>query len=148
MANLTGPVLAALIIAGSLGAAAPVITGDWQGTYRSRPDRASPDGTYQEAVNRFKLTLEARGGAVSGRFEPVGTGLAQAQDIKNYGQFGRRHCFDITALDSSDMRWCLTVRRDSDSLVGTWNLGPQGGPAAGGLGIGARLYSVAATRVK
>jgi hypothetical protein len=139
-------VLLSLLLCTAPSRSASVLTGTWRGTYNSMPAQLLPDGSYPERVNGFQLNLRVVNGAVLGRFEPIGAGIAPAQDIRNYAQVGSRHCFDITAADGDDMRWCLRLR--GDRLEGVWNRGPEGGPIAAGLGIGARLFKVSAARSK
>lgn len=146
MFRCTTAVLLTLLLCAAPGSSAGVLTGTWRGTYNSMPAQLLPDGSYPERVNGFQLSLRVVNGAVLGRFEPIGTGIAPAQDIRNYSQVKGLHCFDITAADGDDMRWC--VRSRGTHLAGVWNRGPEGGPTAGGSGIGARLFRVSAARAK
>jgi len=120
------------------------LNGTWAGTFNGQPQKLLPDGSYPETVTRFELILKIQGARITGTFSNSGEVPARIQPIRNGGRFGDRVCFDL--LDGGDdHRWCVAANRGD--LRGTWNLGPQGGPAAGGLGPGARLFGLRAKRV-
>jgi hypothetical protein len=138
-------VLAGSILAASAARRGSTLVGTWQGTYHSMPRRLLPDGSYPEVINSFTLTVRKEGETLVGRFEPNGPGIAPTQEIRSYGRFGSRDCFDISEGDGVDMRWCVVVR--GNRLTGVWNMGPEGGPFTGN-GVGVRFFEVSAVRVK
>jgi hypothetical protein len=120
------------------------LNGTWVGTFNGQPQSLLPDGSYPETVTRFELTLKIRGERITGTFSNLDQIPKQTQPVQNAERFGDRLCFDV--FDSrDDRRWCVVA--SADHLEGTWNRGPEGGPATGGLGTGARLFGVRAKRL-
>jgi hypothetical protein len=120
------------------------LNGTWVGTFNGQPQKLLSDGSYPETVRRFELILKIEGTRITGTFLYLGEATTAAQPIRNGGRFGDRICFDI--LDGGDdHRWCVVANRDD--LEGAWNLGPQGGPATGGLGPGVRIFNLRAKRL-
>jgi len=105
--------------------------------FQRQPQELLPDGSYPETVTRFQLILKTQGSHVIGTFTNLDEALPKAQPIQNGKRIDGRFCFDIF-ISGEDCRWC--IRAHGSDLEGTWNGGPEGGPAAGGLGAGARLF--------
>src|SRR5580658_985750 len=115
MRKLTVLASALLVGVASLHGAASRFDGVWSGSFHSQP---APGGS-AEKVNEFRLDIaEQPHGAFTGHFEKVGSRLGR-QEIQNGKRFGDRACFDVSDDDGADMRWCVTVQRDS--LQGVWS---------------------------
>jgi hypothetical protein len=122
------------------------LLGTWQGTYRIIRPGVLPDGSNPDQEFRFQLTVRAANGTVAGQFEPIGNSNAKRQDIRNYGRFANRDCFDVITIDNGDMRWCVVV--SGEHFEGLWNRGPEGGPTTNGLGSDDHLAPVSAIKSK
>jgi hypothetical protein len=136
----------ALCVVASAPDKTALLLGTWQGTYQNSRAGVLPDGSNPDQVFRFQLTVHSINGTIRGQFEPIGNGNSKRQDIRNYGRFGNRDCFDLSTGDNEDMRWCVIV--SGQHLEGLWNRGPEGGPATDGLGLDDHLSPVSATRTK
>jgi len=133
------------LLAVALPASSADLDGVWAGTFNGQPQELLPDGSYPETVTRFQLILKTQGSHVIGTFTNLDEALPKAQPIQNGKRIDGRFCFDIF-ISGEDCRWC--IRAHGSDLEGTWNGGPEGGPAAGGLGAGARLFGVRAKKLK
>ena len=120
------------------------LDGIWAGTFNGQPQKLLPDGRYPETITRFELILKTQGTRVVGTFTNLDEVPLKSQPIQNGKRIGDRFCFDVFTT-GEDCRWC--VRAHGSDLEGTWNRGPEGGPATGGLGAGVRLFQVRARRV-
>jgi hypothetical protein len=135
-----------LIILFHAAGAVPDVTGTWQGAFNSMPTVLGTNGSYPERINRFTLWLRKGDHGLVGEFEPIGPGIAPAQKFEAVRGADDRYCFDLRTADGEDLRWCIRV--GGNTLTGLWDRGPEGGPAQGGLGTGARLFKIEAKRVR
>jgi hypothetical protein len=140
--------LMALVVSMCVSASAyalPRFNGVWRGTFHGMGTGPQPnDKVAVESAHEFELRLNETDGTISGEFHQTDSTLP-TQSLRNAKRFDDRACFDVTLDDGTDMRWCVSLRHGD--LVGMWSKGPEGGPALGGLGVGARLFEIKAKRV-
>jgi hypothetical protein len=120
------------------------LDGIWVGTFKGQPQKLLPDGSYPETITRFELILKRQGTRVLGTFTNLDEVPLKAQAIGHGKRIGDRFCFDVF-VGGEDCRWCIRAR--GSELEGVWNRGPEGGLITGGMGTGARLFSIRAKKI-